>query len=387
MKNIPSFNEFKKYEDLIEKVDSRLVQELKSLETAEPYHSVNEGQLMNVVKNSLSKFFLGSMSRVSMIDQARKIILDLELDIVEKKDEFERAIEKLDSQIDSLTKMGDKDKILSVEKERETKAREIEAYLKAQKLKIKKSKDVALKLVDGNSRRKEYLDAGYAEDEIAIAELEYKLAQERAEDQSKLADYKEKVESARKEAEEKARDINNKTEKDNEKKEETKETSQEDLSVDPEKEKRKIASRKGKDLIQRKNELEKEIADLRSDIERKLNQFESKVARRSKSVNAKYIESVKIELLELSSALDAKENLLKLFRGLGKTENEISQVLSKESDFTKIANKINQGIVDGEDANSGTKKIISDLFSGVSSGEDQNISTEKIKNAKFKINR
>jgi DNA repair exonuclease SbcCD ATPase subunit len=364
-----------------------LVQELKSLETAEPYHSVNEGQLMNVVKNSLSKFFLGSMSRVSMIDQARKIILDLELDIVEKKDEFERAIEKLDSQIDSLTKMGDKDKILSVEKERETKAREIEAYLKAQKLKIKKSKDVALKLVDGNSRRKEYLDAGYAEDEIAIAELEYKLAQERAEDQSKLADYKEKVESARKEAEEKARDINNKTEKDNEKKEETKETSQEDLSVDPEKEKRKIASRKGKDLIQRKNELEKEIADLRSDIERKLNQFESKVARRSKSVNAKYIESVKIELLELSSALDAKENLLKLFRGLGKTENEISQVLSKESDFTKIANKINQGIVDGEDANSGTKKIISDLFSGVSSGEDQNISTEKIKNAKFKINR
>ena len=185
MKNIPSFNEFKKYEDLIEKVDPRLVQELKSLETVEPYHSVNEGQLMNVVKNSLSKFFLGSMSRVSMIDQARKIILDLELDIVEKKDEFERAIEKLDSQIDSLTKMGDKDKILSVEKERETKAREIEAYLKAQKLKIKKSKDVALKLVDGNARRKEYLDAGYSEDEIAIAELEYKLAQERAEDQSK----------------------------------------------------------------------------------------------------------------------------------------------------------------------------------------------------------
>jgi DNA-directed RNA polymerase sigma subunit (sigma70/sigma32) len=54
MKNIPSFNEFKKYEDLIEKVDPRLVQELKSLETAEPYHTVNEGQLMNVVKNVLS---------------------------------------------------------------------------------------------------------------------------------------------------------------------------------------------------------------------------------------------------------------------------------------------------------------------------------------------
>lgn len=34
------------------------------------------------------------MSRISMIDQARKIILDLELDLIEKKDEFEKNIEK-----------------------------------------------------------------------------------------------------------------------------------------------------------------------------------------------------------------------------------------------------------------------------------------------------
>ena len=152
------------------------------------------------------------------------------------------------------------------------------------------------------------------------------------------------------------------------------------------KEKRKIASRKGKDLIQRKNELEKEIADLRSSIERKLNQIESKLHKSPKSVTGKYIESVKIELLEISSALDSKENLLRLFRGLGKTETEISKVLSKESDFTKIANKINQGIVDGEDANSGTKKIISDLFSQVSSGNEQTINPSEIKNAKSKLN-
>ena len=103
-------------------------------------------------------------------------------------------------------------------------------------------------------------------------------------------------------------------------------------------------------------------------------------------MTGKYIESVKIELLEISSALDSKENLLRLFRGLGKTETEISKVLSKESDFTKIANKINQGIVDGEDANSGTKKIISDLFSQVSSGNEQTINPSEIKNAKSKLN-
>jgi hypothetical protein len=384
MKNITSFNEFKKYEDLHEKADRSLVQELVNIEKANPYHSVNEGHVMNVLKNTLSKFFLGSMSRISMIDEARKIILDLELDIVEKKDQFEKDIEKLDVQISELSKIGEKEKIVALEKERESKAREIETYLKAQKLKIRKSKEVANKLVDNNPRRREYLEAGYSEDAIAIAELEYELAKDRAEDQTKLRDYLDRIKKAKEDAEAKARDLNAKTEKEaNKDKDETRE----DISVDPEKEKRKIASRKGKDLIQRKNELEKEIVDIRSDIERKLSQFESKVIKSPKTINGKYIEKIKIELLEMSSALDAKENLLKAFRELGKGEDEITKVLSKESDFTKLANKINQGILDGADANSGTKKIISDLFSTIGSGATPSVSPQNIKNAKSKLNK
>jgi DNA repair exonuclease SbcCD ATPase subunit len=384
MKNIPSFNEFKKYEDLLEKADRSLVQELVNIEKADPYHSVNEGHVMNVLKNTLSKFFLGSMSRISMIDEARKIILDLELDIVEKKDQFEKDIEKLDVQISELSKIGEKEKIVALEKERELKAREIETYLKAQKLKIRKSKEVANKLVDNNSRRREYLEVGYSEDAIAIAELEYELAKDRAEDQTKLRDYLDRIKKTKEDAEDRARNFNAKTEKEaNKDKDETKE----DITVDPEKEKRKIASRKGKDLIQRKNELEKEIVDIRSDIERKLSQFEAKVIKSPKTINGKYIEVIKIELLEMSSALDAKENLLKAFRELGKGEDEITKVLSKESDFTKLANKINQGIVDGADANSGTKKIISDLFSTIGSGATPTVSPQNIKNAKSKLNK
>jgi hypothetical protein len=60
--------------------------------------------------------------------------------------------------------------------------------------------------------------------------------------------------------------------------------------------------------------------------------------------------------------LDAKVNLLTTFRNIGKTETEIDRKLGKESEFTQLADKINQSILDGEDANSGTKKIISDLF-------------------------
>jgi len=384
MKNIPSFNEFKKYEDLLEKADRSLVQELVNIEKADPYHSVNEGHVMNVLKNTLSKFFLGSMSRISMIDEARKIILDLELDIIEKKDQFEKDIEALDTKISELSKIGEKEKIVALEKERELKAREIETYLKAQKLKIRKSKEVANKLVDNNSRRREYLEVGYSEDAIAIAELEYELAKDRAEDQTKLRDYLDRIKKTKEDAEDRARNFNAKTEKEaNKDKDETKE----DITVDPEKEKRKIASRKGKDLIQRKNELEKEIVDIRSDIERKLSQFEAKVIKSPKTINGKYIEVIKIELLEMSSALDAKENLLKAFRELGKGEDEITKVLSKESDFTKLANKINQGIVDGADANSGTKKIISDLFSTIGSGATPTVSPQNIKNAKSKLNK
>lgn len=379
MKNIPSFSEFKKYGDLLEKADPRLIHELKSLDKVEPYHSVNEGQLMNVLKNNLSKFFLGSMSRINMIDQARKIILDLELDIVEKKHEFEKAIGKLDSQIDGLSRIGDREKIISLEREREAKAKEMETYIKAQRLKIKKSKDVASRLADDNARRKQYLLAGYAEDEIAIAELEYKLAVERAEEQSKITEYKEKIESAKKEAEEKAREINDKTEEDLKNKEAGVE-----LLVDPEKEKRKISSRKGKDVIQRKNELVKEIADLRSELERKLISFKNKVEKTPKGVSPRYLSSMEMRLLEITSSIDAKENLLSLFKKIGKTEEQITKVLSNESELTKILNQINQGVGDANDINSGTKKLAADLFSSLKSGGK--IDPQKIKNVISKLN-
>jgi DNA repair exonuclease SbcCD ATPase subunit len=379
MKNLPSFSEFKEYGDLLENADSRLVHELNSLERAEPYHLVNEGQLMNVLKNNLSKFFLGSMSRISMIDQARKIILDLELDIIEKKHEFEKSIENLDARIDGLSNVDDKEMLTSLRKEREAKAKEMETYLKAQNLKIKKSKDVASRLADDNTRRKQYLSAGYAEDEIAIAELEYKLAVERAEDQNKLNQYKEKIKSAKNEAEEKARDINNKTEEDLENKEAGVE-----LLIDPEKEKLKISSRKGKDVIQRKNELAKEIVDLRTELERKLVSFKSKVEKTQDGVGQRYISNVEIKLLEISSSIDAKENLLSLFKKIGKTEERITKVLSKESEFTKILNQINQEISDANNVNSGTKKIIFQLFSSIN--REGKIDPQMIKNAISKLN-
>jgi hypothetical protein len=379
MKNLPSFNDFKKYESLIETVDSELRNELFSLETAETNHTINEGIFGDYLKNSLSKFFLGSLSRVGMIDKARKILVDLEIEAIEKRSDFEEMIEKLDSDIDELSSINDKEKINALIKDRDNKINELESFLKSHALKIKKAKDYINKVIDNNTRRRDYFEAARADDEITLAELEYKLAKNKADD-SLIKKFEEKIKEKKKEAEEKAQDLKDKM--DSKSETEQKSDSIDDLSLDPEAEKRKIAGRKGKDIIQRKKELEKDIADLRADIERKLTTLEKRIGTNPDKVSKSYIEKTKIELFELSSVLDAKKNLLKLFRDLGKTESDINKKLVKEPEFTKIANLINQGIIDGKDANSGTKKIISDIFT-TSPGT---INVSKLKLAKNKIN-
>jgi len=379
MKNLPSFNDFKKYESLIETVDSELRDEFFSLEAAETNHTINEGIFGDYLKNSLSKFFLGSLSRVGMIDKARKILVDLEIEAIEKRSDFEEMIEKLDSDIDELSSINDKEKINALIKDRDNKINELESFLKSHALKIKKAKDYINKVIDNNTRRRDYFEAARADDEITLAELEYKLAKNKADD-SLIKKFEEKIKEKKKEAEEKAQDL--KDQMDRKSKMAQKSDDIDDLSLDPETEKRKIAGRKGKDIIQRKKELEKDIADLRADIERKLTTLEKRIGTNPDKVSKSYIEKTKIELFELSSVLDAKKNLLKLFRDLGKTESDINKKLGKEPGFTKLANLINQSIIDGKDANSGTKKIISDIFT-TSSGT---INVSKLKLAKNKIN-
>ena len=365
MKNLPSFNDFKKYGSLIETVDSELSEEFASLESAEPNHTINEGIVGDYLKNSLSKFFLGSLSRVGMIDKARKLLVDLEIDIIEKKDAFEESVDKLDSEIDGLSSINDKEKITAATRDRDSKIKEFDSFLKSHALKIKKAKDYINKVIENNARRREYFEAARADDEIALAELEYKLAKDKADD-SNIKKFEEKIKEKKKEAEEKARDLKDQMDK----KSESEPDNSDDLSLDPSKEKRKIAGRKAKDIIERKKELEKDIADIRADIERKLRSIQKRIKANPDNIGKEYTEKVKIELLELSSALDSKRNLLKFFRDLGKTESDIDNKLGKEQEFTKLTNMINQGIVDGEDANSGTKKIISDVFAP--SGLDSN---------------
>ena len=73
------------------------------------------------------------------------------------------------------------------------------------------------------------------------------------------------------------------------------------------------------------------------------------------------------------------------FKELGGSEKEITSKVSKETEFSKLANKINTGIVDGQDANTGTKKIIGSIFSKNSKDGTGEVKVEKLKDAIKKI--
>ena len=384
MKSIPSFEDFEQYEGLIENLDPSFLKELRSIEIPEITSPINEGRIANFLTNKLSKFLLGSFSGVGMIDEAVRIVLSLELDLIQKASDLRKTIAKFDEQIDQLAKEGNKEKIDVIAKEREAKTNEFDAYEKAQNLKLKKARDVAKQIVNGNSRRKEYLDSCYAENEIEMAELEYRLAKERSEDQTALKSYEEKVTKAREEAEAKAKEIEEQMKKEEDK--EPKEVKTE-VSFDAEKEKKIISRRKGGDIIKRKNELEKEIADIKSDMERKLNQISNKIKKSAKPLTERYLENAKLDLIEMATALDYKKELLSTFRNLGRNAAEIEKSLGNNKEFKDAIDKINKGAGNAKQIKGEVLKAFRDAFSTVGIGKSGVLTTGIIDKLKEKINK
>jgi hypothetical protein len=319
-----------------------------------------------------------------MIDEAVRIVLSLELDLIQKASDLRKTIAKFDEQIDQLAKEGNKEKIDVIAKEREAKTNEFDAYEKAQNLKLKKARDVAKQIVNGNSRRKEYLDSCYAENEIEMAELEYRLAKERSEDQTALKSYEEKVAKAREEAEAKAKEIEEQMKKEEDK--EPKEVKTE-VSFDAEKEKKIISRRKGGDIIKRKNELEKEIADIKSDMERKLNQISNKIKKSTKPLTERYLENAKLDLIEMATALDYKKELLSTFRNLGRNAAEIEKSLGNNKEFKDAIDKINKGAGNAKQIKGEVLKAFRDAFSTVGIGKSGVLTTGIIDKLKEKINK
>lgn len=384
MKNLPSFQEFSKYDSLLESASNEQIASLMELNTSLGERQVNEGKVLDLIKNNLSKFFLGKYSKLSVIDDARKVLIQLEIELIEKRNEFEESVDKIEAQIDELRSTGDKQRMSSLMKDRENKIKEFENYQKTTRLKIRKAQEVVKDVIDGNPRRRKYYEAGRSEDEISIAELEYEMAKKKA-DQSEINKFESKLQKAKKEAADKAEELKAEMQTKGKEEVEKKEKREEKiklLRMDPEAEKKKITRRRGKDIIERKRQLENSIVDLRADLERKLNMIQKRLDS-GKKISKSYLDNKKMEFLSMAATIDAQKNLLAILREIGKTETEINKKLSDEKNITEITNRINQGIADGQDANSGLKKVISSIFVG----PEGTINVAKIKTAKEKLNK
>jgi hypothetical protein len=132
--------------------------------------------------------------------------------------------------------------------------------------------------------------------------------------------------------------------------------------ADSSEEKKIVSSRKASTIIQHKKDLAIEIADLKYDLEEFLEKVRKKIAKDPKAISQKVMDKMQMDALEIASNLDSKQNLLDLYKTMGKTQSEIAKTSAKESKITEISNRINQAIADGNDSSSGTKKTISDAF-------------------------
>jgi hypothetical protein len=79
--------------------------------------------------------------------------------------------------------------------------------------------------------------------------------------------------------------------------------------------------------------------------------------------------------------LDASENLVKVYKSLGGDPDSLEKKIASQAELTRILGKINQAVLDGQDANSGTTSSIIATF-----GSNPNLSAGDVKNTINKIN-
>jgi chromosome segregation ATPase len=236
------------------KIGPKLAESLAS--DFEEIGSINEG-FLDSIKNTLSKTFLGSLSHINMIDQSRQIIVKAKKELLTKRYAHEDEIESLNNKLKQALKSGDTATSDTIKKTILNKENEYKTYAKMINKGIEKSEATLEKVIEGNRRRREYCEAGQSEDELEIAELEYKLAKGRSEaDPKKIKDLEEDIKKRKEEAQEAQEKLKKSEEEAKDKKE------------DPESSKQKMTpsgSKLFRDLEDMQNRLDKlnaEISDL-----------------------------------------------------------------------------------------------------------------------------
>jgi hypothetical protein len=388
MQKLLKFSSFRTNKELLETTNPDIVNETESLKSESQI--LDEGILdIGGLLSKASSAIFGSFSRAGQVDELRKVILTAEIAIVQDGYELEDELDKLRDDLSAAKKSKDDAKIKSLSDKITLKSKEQQEMLAAHKAKIRRAEDVLDKVVARSERLKKYYEAGRSEDLFDLAQIKYKMAKDRSESSEKIFRAKEEMDSAKKEAEAASREKKEmldkeKSDKEKSPKEEPKKSGGESKTeveapkprkrkkADSSEEKKIVSSRKASTIIQHKKDLAIEIADLKYDLEEFLEKVRKKIAKDPKAISQKVMDKMQMDALEIASNLDSKQNLLDLYKTMGKTQSEIAKTSAKESKITEISNRINQAIADGNDSSSGTKKTISDAFGeGINMGKLQ----------------
>lgn len=373
MEKIKGFNQFLDGRDFGSLVEESLSEEIRLWSDS----VISESAFTDIIKNKLSKNFLGSFSKVGAIDKIRKANLDIEKELLTKKFEMRDKIDALELKLDEVRKRNNKAAVLSVENEIDKMKEEYKAFVKNKKAIMDKGMSLLSKSIAGNKRLKEYFKAGSAEDEIELSQFEYDLAKKKSSDASEIENLRKSLENAKKEADDiitrfsasasttPAQTKSTKTFKDSE-------------LIDISKINSVINSKEGEDILElakstfknvkgKKADLKKILSDLASEIEN----YKKKGLNPQKAIDAKEKEATK-----LANALDASENLVRVYKNLGGDPDSVEKKLASQAELTKILGKINRAVMDGMDANSGTTSAVIATFGGnpnLTSGDVKNI--------------
>jgi signal transduction histidine kinase len=334
---ITNFQEFEETNPLNGKITPALAESLAEYFAGE--QAVNEG-IFDSIKNTLSKTFLGSLSYINMIDKVRAEVLKLEKESLQKKYAFEDEIEALKNSIKELSKSKDEAGIDRVKKTIDAKTKEYQSYGKVINLRIEKAISAIKEAIKGNKRRMEYWEAGKSQDELELAEFEYKLAKQRASSNpEELKELETEIKKVRDEAEKSRKKL------------EADAKSHEDRQKEGSSDYREtLRNKKGR--IEAIAKLDHEIIDLEKDLKNARKDFDKKQIQRE----IDKLKGTKEDIQDLDKRNKGKEIMKNQeFDALNKLAKEVDSLLTTERKPIGFIS-VKSGEVSGETAGEKGKK-------------------------------
>ena len=333
MKQISNFQDFEQENPLNEKITPQIAESL-AVYFSQEEGPLNEAGFFDSIKNTLSKTFLGSLSYINIIDKVRAEVLKLEKDLVTKRYAFEDEMESLKKDLKSLISSGNEAMVAKTKKTMELKRKEHETYENMTSTRIEKGLSALRDAIKENKRRKEYYEAGKAQDELELVEFEYALAKKRSTAGSQeLRDLEEEIRKAKQDAQKAQEDLKSSSEKETKSKNQAEEEGIKTLDSPTPDFQKSLKSVKGTRALilylkAEKDKLQDKMHDVKKDIPRQaLKNSINKVSQDLKLAEKVLVEHLSKKLI--ASQERHEQMIINGARELSKNDTERKSALKK----------------------------------------------------------